>query len=446
MRFPTPIPGRRALANLATVLLTAGLLAACSTDSARFSQAPTPPRAIASAGPATDYTAAVPAARIDRQPLAGSPAIASAPLPSASAPRPAQPAYGQPKPYSQPSPAYGQASPGAAQPRPAQAAIDWRAPGASRVPVMPGDNVEMLARRYGVSEASIRSANAMPVGQPVSGQMLVIPAAQGRKLAAAPAAPRKAQAAAPARAAARSAKGVHVVAPGETLISVARLYEVPVRDLAAANTIPRTTRIRIGQRLSVPGVTPAQMAKLSSRKSAGAARAAAPRAPEPAPEIQLSSTAPEPAAAEPETPLQEPETSAIAPDAATASVEEPGLQPAAYAPPASAPRAPEPEPAKPEPARLSSSSFRWPVRGRIIAEFGETSNGQRNDGINFAVPEGAPVKAAENGVVVYSGSELKGYGNLVLVRHEGDFVTAYAHNSELQVKRGDTVRRGQIIA
>jgi murein DD-endopeptidase MepM/ murein hydrolase activator NlpD len=86
--------------------------------------------------------------------------------------------------------------------------------------------------------------------------------------------------------------------------------------------------------------------------------------------------------------------------------------------------------------------FRWPARGRIIQGF--KSGG--NDGINIAVPEGTSVKAAESGVVAYAGSELKGYGNLVLIRHPNGYVTAYANNGELDVKRGDTVKRGQIIA
>ena len=86
------------------------------------------------------------------------------------------------------------------------------------------------------------------------------------------------------------------------------------------------------------------------------------------------------------------------------------------------------------------------MRGRIIAGFGPKPNGLQNDGINLAVPEGTPIKAAEDGVVAYAGNELKGYGNLVLVRHSNGFVTAYANASEITVKRGDTVKRGQVIA
>ena len=77
---------------------------------------------------------------------------------------------------------------------------------------------------------------------------------------------------------------------------------------------------------------------------------------------------------------------------------------------------------------------------------GPSTNGQQNDGINIAVAENTPVKAAEEGVVSYAGNELKGYGNLVLVRHPNGYVTAYAHAKELLVKRGDQVKRGQVIA
>jgi len=90
--------------------------------------------------------------------------------------------------------------------------------------------------------------------------------------------------------------------------------------------------------------------------------------------------------------------------------------------------------------------FRWPVRGRVIAGFGPKPNGLQNDGINLAVPEGTPIKAAEDGVVAYAGNELKGYGNLVLLRHSNGFVTAYAHASEILVKKGDVIKRGQTIA
>jgi murein DD-endopeptidase MepM/ murein hydrolase activator NlpD len=104
------------------------------------------------------------------------------------------------------------------------------------------------------------------------------------------------------------------------------------------------------------------------------------------------------------------------------------------------------EPPAANPVRNGSMAFRWPAKGRVIAGFGPRTNGQSNDGINIAVPEGTPVKAAADGTVAYAGNELKGYGNLVLVRHADGYVTAYAHAKELLVRRGDTVRRGQDIA
>ena len=99
-----------------------------------------------------------------------------------------------------------------------------------------------------------------------------------------------------------------------------------------------------------------------------------------------------------------------------------------------------------QPAEAAASAeFRWPARGHIVQSFGE-KGGVKSDGINIALPEGTPVKAAENGVVAYAGNELKGYGNLVLIRHDNGFVSAYANNGDLKVKKGDAIRRGQVIA
>ena len=90
--------------------------------------------------------------------------------------------------------------------------------------------------------------------------------------------------------------------------------------------------------------------------------------------------------------------------------------------------------------------FAWPVRGKVISRFGAKANGLHNDGINIAVKEGTAVRAADNGVVVYAGNELRGFGNLLLLRHRGGWVTAYGHNQTLDVKVGDVVRQGQRIA
>jgi len=194
--------------------------------------------------------------------------------------------------------------------------------------------------------------------------------------------------------------GMHVVAPGETLHSIARLYGKSVMVLAKANNIPPDTMVKVGERIIIPDVQPG---------STVAPRAQAQVAPPAGPSLAIAESPHSARVATPEAPAQE----------STIKTAEPagGLP-----------------------------SFRWPVRGRIIAGFGPTPNGLQNDGINLAVPEGTPVKAAEDGVVAYAGNELKGYGNLVLVRHSNGFVTAYAHASDILVKRGETVKRGQVIA
>ena len=90
--------------------------------------------------------------------------------------------------------------------------------------------------------------------------------------------------------------------------------------------------------------------------------------------------------------------------------------------------------------------FSWPAKGRIIAPFNHSGQGVKNDGINIALDMGTDIRAADAGVVAYAGSELKGYGNLVLLRHDNGWVSAYAHASRIMVKRGDRVERGQVIA
>ena len=93
----------------------------------------------------------------------------------------------------------------------------------------------------------------------------------------------------------------------------------------------------------------------------------------------------------------------------------------------------------------NAPSYVWPVSGEIISNFGGPANGERNDGINIATQTGTPIHAAASGTITYAGNELKDYGNLVLIKHEGGYVTAYAHADRLIVNRGDVVSRGQII-
>jgi murein DD-endopeptidase MepM/ murein hydrolase activator NlpD len=133
--------------------------------------------------------------------------------------------------------------------------------------------------------------------------------------------------------------------------------------------------------------------------------------------------------------------------ATDASPDVPPVQPT---PPEQKPTPPEQKVAVVVPSSVGEAAngvkLRWPTSGKIIAGFGGRPDGTHNDGINLQVPLGTEVHAAESGVVAYAGGELKGYGNLVLLRHDNGWVTAYAHNDELLVKRGDKIKRGQVIA
>ncbi len=103
-------------------------------------------------------------------------------------------------------------------------------------------------------------------------------------------------------------------------------------------------------------------------------------------------------------------------------------------------------PAISRPPKIIGGGFIWPVKGKVVSGFGPKSRGLQNDGINISAPRGTPVRAVENGVIAYAGNELRGFGNLLLIKHSNGLVTAYAHNQRLLVKRGEKVKKGQIIA
>ena len=269
------------------------------------------------------------------------------------------------------------------------------------------DTLETLSRRYNVSAAAILQANGYKGPRTLSpGQQLIIP---HQTTAAAAPAPALAAPASKPVATAVAAPTVHVVNRGDTLLSIARRNHVTVADLARANSLESSSKLKLGQKLNVPGA-----------KTAAAASAAQP----------LAVAAVQPATRTAAVAGSPQQSARLA--QATTKVEE--------LPAAEAPKAADAT------ATGALPTFRWPVRGKVITSYGAKTNGKANDGINLAVPEGTPIKAAEDGVVAYSGNELKGYGNLVLVRHSNGYVTAYAHASELMVKRGDTIKRGQIIA
>lgn len=90
-------------------------------------------------------------------------------------------------------------------------------------------------------------------------------------------------------------------------------------------------------------------------------------------------------------------------------------------------------------------NFLWPVEGKIIESFNDTEN-HRHQGIDIPCPLGTPIKASNSGTVIYSNNRIKGYGNLIILRHSDEFVTVYAHNQVNLVEEGSLVERGQIIA
>lgn len=180
---------------------------------------------------------------------------------------------------------------------------------------------------------------------------------------------------------------VHVVQRGENLYRIGLRYNIPFPQLASHNGIRAPYELEVGQAIQLPYGAAAANSGASSAASASA-----------------------------------PSTSYRSPPPAQSTL--PATQQAANA----------------------AVSFDWPIRGAVLSGFGRKPDGSRNDGINIAARAGDEVRAAAPGQVVYAGSELAGYGQLILLRHEGGFVTAYAHNSRLLVREGEQVTRGQAIA
>lgn len=260
--------------------------------------------------------------------------------------------------------------------------------GASAVIVGPGDTVYALSRRHRVPVPAIIRANGLkPPYLLRVGERIVLPRGQQYRVAA-----------------------------GDTVYAIAQRYDVGAYELARLNAIDPPFTIRVGDIVVIPGTEPVKAAPVQVRRSppiAPAKPASAPVVPSPAP----ATTPPLVARSKPS-----------------------GGGEIAVVPP----RKP-PVPVSAPPAR-SARGFVWPLQGRVVSRFGNKSGGLRNDGINIRAPRGAPVSAAENGVVAYAGNEIRGFGNLLLIKHSDGYVTAYAHNDRLLVERGQKVRRGQKIA
>jgi murein DD-endopeptidase MepM/ murein hydrolase activator NlpD len=392
--------------RLALTAATAVALVSCSSESSRFANDSL--FSSSSSLPKKDVTGSVsrkPAPAVQSTPLP--PPVASAPQTRPSAPPVAGVSGGSPgmASFNPPQAALAPAPQRAAQ-APAQGGWTWE--GGTPITVGQGDSAQTLSQRYGVPVAAILQSNNLSSASAIKpGQRLVIPRYDTRLTTGSVAAPRQAASAPqPATPAAGSGQVVHTIAPGETLMKLSRIYKKPLSEIARANNIPPHTMVKVGDRIVIPGVR--------------AQQTAAPAAPA-QPVAQQQKPAPQP-----------PQKWAAAPSTATARAVTPADNPA-------------PE-TKSVAAASAMPAFRWPVRGRVVSGFGPKTTGQQNNGINVAVPEGTPVKAAEDGVVAYAGNELKSYGNLVLIRHSNGYVTAYAHASEIMVKRDEPIKRGQVIA
>ena len=331
---------------------------------------------------------------------------------------------------------------------------------------MSGDPFANPFKSSASAEPSMTSATPAPAPNPapvrtaaVHSQPLAPPAATAAAPAMVPAAPRVAAGSGPAGWSAQGGARV-TVASGDSLASLSNRYGVPAQAILSANDLKSGAQVTPGRSIVIPVYNASGSAQAAAKPAAPASPAKArvvesakPVKPEPV--RQAKAEPPKPvkvAKVEPAKPIKpepvkvtkvEP-VKPVNPEPQKVASIEPAKPVAAPAPKVEAKAAPVEEPkatgALPsEPA----AEFRWPARGRVIAGFG--ANGG-NEGINISVPEGTPVKAAESGTVTYSGSEVKGYGNLVLIKHDNGYVSAYAHNGELSVKRGEKVKRGQVIA
>jgi murein DD-endopeptidase MepM/ murein hydrolase activator NlpD len=433
--------------RLAFVCAVAGASAACSTDAMRFTDTPftnpfssssrVEPQTTASVAPT-----AAPSSPVQSQALPPVGAVTSSALPPPSA-APARMAAAAPVAASSASGPVG-SLPGAK---------GWTTHGGSTVTAGASDTVKSLSNRYGVPETAIRAANGLTgAAQPAPGAAVLIPV-YNASAAAAP-------------------NVVAAVPPAARTVAAA-----PQASVAAAPAQVGKARMKL-----VQGAQPAATKAVTAATPAAPPPAAVAVAPVKAPSVKVAEVKPAPAKAAEvkpapaktaeakttDTKATETKTAAVRP-----AVQVPAITPIPTKPTVTAKADPAGEPVKSLGAGAKqavvpgapaatvveateatgsiaasakpSTEFRWPAKGRVISGFGGKGGGS-NDGINISLPEGTPVKAAEGGTVAYAGNELKGYGNLVLIRHPDGWVSAYAHNGDLKVKRGDTVSRGQTIA
>lgn len=207
-----------------------------------------------------------------------------------------------------------------------------------------------------------------------------------------------------------------VVARGDTLYSLSRKYSVPVNDLAVMNNLTPPFNLSVGQKIRVPNLARVSVEQVRTDDV----------------KVAVKSTN----ATVQTQPQQKRDAKTIA--------EKVGAEKKVVATPVKKISS-DPTKKLPKINARSSSKFSWPVRGKILSNYGAKSSGLFNDGINIGAARGTAVKAAENGVVAYAGNEVKGMGNLIIIQHEDGWMTVYAHMDSMVVRRGARVSVGQQI-
>ena len=410
----------RLVARIAFVGLATGLLAGCSSEVTRFAQGsmdrnPTGTTLLPDLGIGQNRPQAAPDNSFFEAPRASSSQIISSPLP---APNPVYTAPSTPSPQMKSAasalPSRTDMTAGIAARTP-QVSPNWSAVGGTPIVVAKGDSLGAISARYGVPSDVLLKTNGLTASQIEPGMRLVVPVynasgTQGVATSGTQAAMTKVESAKTEVAKSASAK----MAAASSKVS-------ETTKTLAPNTLAQPSAMAKSADKIVKAQAQTSVAKLAEAKTKADA----------APAATANATTTKTAKANAEKPaaLQTAKQEVASPK--TTAVDR---TPVATVTPANAKEEVIADSANPE--------FRWPARGRVIQGFKSGSN----DGINISLPEGTPVKSAEAGVVVYAGSELKGYGNLVLVKHPNGFVSAYANNGDLEVKRGDSVKRGQTLA
>jgi len=320
----------------------------------------------------------------------------------------------------------------------AVAAEDERPAGPTVVTAGRKDTLKGIAEKHGVSVESLARLNHLKKPYRIKrGQKIRLPA---------PAAEER-----PHVQAARNPAS-YKVQSGDTLYSIARRFGTDARTVAELNGMEAGDQLRAGRTIRLPGGADDQ---ITPKVASQGERAAPPPAAKPS-RSSLASQAPStpvPYSALPSNPPLPPAPGLAPPSSTPSSASSSAV---ASLPPSSAgattpayrPTAPAPEPVTAGDAEVAAAGkglFLWPVRGDVIQRFGPLVGGQRNDGVDIAGTAGDRVVAAAAGEVVYAGNSVPGFGNLVLIRHDGGWVTAYAHLKSLDVKMRQTVTQGQEI-